>query len=247
MLTIGELRALLHHPVTGDTAEIFSKPSRTLQASAEGEGGYGCMSTVPFASLSQELGGNQIGCHAGHWRYRGDIQQTISTPRQEYVEGVFLLQGEISRQRKLLTAWRTWGIQHFVEGKPTRDNPLPVSPFDRQTTLRRTPKHQPPRKSATSETIRNKSGVKANQPIMEHEVQTHHMNQTMSHVLMEANMLLEKMQGLGLRPVLFLASSWHDQNPWVSKVFAPPCNLSETAVECLQRMKALFDLVIKGV
>ncbi|CAL8405434.1 unnamed protein product [Arctogadus glacialis] len=139
---------------------------------------------------------------------------------------------------------------HFVEGKPTRDNdPLPVSPFDRQTTLRRTPKHQPPRKSATSETIRNKSGVKANQPIMEHKVQTHHMNRTRSHVRIEANMLLEKMQGLGLRPVLFLASpfySCHDQNHWVSQIFAPPCHLSEISVECLQRMKALFDLVIKG-
>ncbi|XP_059904678.1 hypermethylated in cancer 1 protein-like isoform X1 [Gadus macrocephalus] len=84
---------------------------------------------------------------------------------------------------------------------------------------------------------------------MEHEVQTHHMNRTRSHVRIEANMLLEKMQGLGLRPVLFLASpfySCHDQNHWVSEIFAPPCHLSEISVEGLQRMKALFDLIIKG-
>ena len=38
--------------------------------------------------------------------------------------------------------------------------------------------------------FRNKSGVKANQPIMEHTVQTHHMNRTRSHVRIEANMLV---------------------------------------------------------
>ncbi|XP_056445177.1 uncharacterized protein LOC130381548 isoform X1 [Gadus chalcogrammus] len=84
---------------------------------------------------------------------------------------------------------------------------------------------------------------------MEHKVQTHDMNRTWSHVRIEANMLLEKMQGLGLRPVLFLASpfySCHDQNHWVSEIFAPPCHLSEISVEGLQRMKALFDLIIKG-
>ncbi|XP_030210297.1 proline-rich extensin-like protein EPR1 isoform X2 [Gadus morhua] len=84
---------------------------------------------------------------------------------------------------------------------------------------------------------------------MEHTVQTHHMNRTRSHVRIEANMLLEKMQGLGFRPVLFLASpfySCHDQNHWVSEIFAPPCHLSEISVEGLQRMKELFDLIIKG-
>ncbi|XP_076136243.1 NACHT, LRR and PYD domains-containing protein 3-like [Alosa pseudoharengus] len=49
--------------------------------------------------------------------------------------------------------------QHFVEGKPTQDHPdpLPASPFDRPSSVRRPPKlqkePQPPRKSATAETM----------------------------------------------------------------------------------------------
>ncbi|KAK0137386.1 hypothetical protein N1851_026404 [Merluccius polli] len=50
--------------------------------------------------------------------------------------------------------------KHFVEGIPTLDHPdpLPASPLDRPSSVRRPPKlrrePQPPRKSATAETIR---------------------------------------------------------------------------------------------
>jgi hypothetical protein len=57
---------------------------------------------------------------------------------------------------------------------------------------------------------------------------------------------LEKLQALGWRPVLFLARPGKKKDCWHSEVLAPLCHLSERSSACLERMKALFDLVIEG-
>ncbi|KAG5277683.1 hypothetical protein AALO_G00090220 [Alosa alosa] len=66
---------------------------------------------------------------------------------------------------------------HFVEGKPTQDHPdpLPASPFDRPSSVRRPPKlRKEPRKSATAETM---------SVIMEHQGPTPHTLDRTPHTL----------------------------------------------------------------
>jgi len=54
------------------------------------------------------------------------------------------------------------------------------------------------------------------------------------------------LQALGLRGVLLLSKPGKKQNNWVSEVLAPRCQLSETSHTCLERIKAMYDIVIQG-
>ncbi|XP_030294399.1 circumsporozoite protein-like [Sparus aurata] len=80
----------------------------------------------------------------------------------------------------------------------------------------------------------------------ENWVHTHQKNRTASHIQDEAYILLEKLQALGVRAILFLSKPAKRPNAWVSEVLAPCCQLTETSSTCLQRMKDLYDVVIQG-
>ncbi|XP_049434783.1 proline-rich protein 36-like isoform X2 [Epinephelus fuscoguttatus] len=77
-------------------------------------------------------------------------------------------------------------------------------------------------------------------------VNIHMKNRTTSHICDEDYILLEKLQALGVRAVLFVSKAGRKPGSWVSEVLAPRCQLSETSTTCLERMKSLYDIVIQG-
>ncbi|XP_031157060.2 nascent polypeptide-associated complex subunit alpha, muscle-specific form-like [Sander lucioperca] len=46
--------------------------------------------------------------------------------------------------------------------------------------------------------------------------------------------------------VIVLSKPGRKENAWVSEVLAPRCQLTDTSKKCLERMKALYELVIQG-
>ncbi|KAM9386150.1 uncharacterized protein KZ484_007703 isoform 2-T2 [Pholidichthys leucotaenia] len=76
-------------------------------------------------------------------------------------------------------------------------------------------------------------------------VNTHMKNRTTSHIMDQAYMMLEKLQALGVRPVLFVSKPGRKPNTWASEVLAPRCQLTEASNFCLEQMKGLFDIVIQ--
>ncbi|XP_030263855.1 uncharacterized protein LOC115575732 [Sparus aurata] len=77
-------------------------------------------------------------------------------------------------------------------------------------------------------------------------VHSHQKNRTVSHIRDEAHMLLEKLQALGIRAVLLMARPVRKTNAWQSEVLTPRCELSETSSTFLQRMKDVYNIVVKG-
>ncbi|XP_029925548.1 uncharacterized protein LOC115371997 isoform X1 [Myripristis murdjan] len=71
-------------------------------------------------------------------------------------------------------------------------------------------------------------------------------NRTTSHIRDQAHILLEKLQSLGVRAVVFMSKPRKKPNAWVSEVLAPRCQLTETSTACLDKMKELYDFVIQG-
>ncbi|XP_029925549.1 uncharacterized protein LOC115371997 isoform X2 [Myripristis murdjan] len=70
-------------------------------------------------------------------------------------------------------------------------------------------------------------------------------NRTTSHIRDQAHILLEKLQSLGVRAVVFMSKPRKKPNAWVSEVLAPRCQLTETSTACLDKMKELYDFVIQ--
>ncbi|KAM8725076.1 uncharacterized protein AB9X84_004524 isoform 1-T3 [Acanthopagrus schlegelii] len=77
-------------------------------------------------------------------------------------------------------------------------------------------------------------------------VHSHQKYHTVSHIRDEAYMLLEKLQALGIRAVLLMARPVRKTNAWQSEVLTPRCELTETSSTFLQRMKDVYDIVVKG-
>ncbi|XP_073350196.1 uncharacterized protein [Pagrus major] len=77
-------------------------------------------------------------------------------------------------------------------------------------------------------------------------VHSHQKNRTVSHIRDEAYMLLEKLQALGIRAVLLMARPVRKTNAWQSEVLTPRCELTETSSTFLQRMKDVYNIVVKG-
>ena len=57
---------------------------------------------------------------------------------------------------------------------------------------------------------------------------------------------LEKLQALGIRAVLLMARPVRKTNAWQSEVLTPRCELTETSSTFLQRMKDVYNIVVKG-
>ncbi|XP_036944264.1 uncharacterized protein LOC119013649 isoform X2 [Acanthopagrus latus] len=77
-------------------------------------------------------------------------------------------------------------------------------------------------------------------------VHSHQKNRTVSHIRDEAHMLLEKLQALGIRAVLLMARPVRKTNAWQSEILTPRCELTETSSTFLQRMKDVYNIVVKG-
>ncbi|XP_034546797.1 G8 domain-containing protein DDB_G0286311-like [Notolabrus celidotus] len=71
-------------------------------------------------------------------------------------------------------------------------------------------------------------------------------NKTTSHVMDEASILLEKLSTLGFRAVLFTAKPAKKPATWVTSALHPKWQLSEQAAKCLDRMKALYEVLVNG-
>ena len=57
---------------------------------------------------------------------------------------------------------------------------------------------------------------------------------------------LEKLQALGIRAVLLMARPVRKTNAWQSEILTPRCELTETSSTFLQRMKDVYNIVVKG-
>ncbi|XP_026056408.1 SH3 domain-containing protein C23A1.17-like [Carassius auratus] len=69
-------------------------------------------------------------------------------------------------------------------------------------------------------------------------------NNTSSHLMDDASLLLERFQALGSRGVLFISRP--GTKSWTCEVLLPRCKVTESASACLKRMEALFEFVVQG-
>ncbi|XP_048054006.1 probable serine/threonine-protein kinase samkC [Megalobrama amblycephala] len=69
-------------------------------------------------------------------------------------------------------------------------------------------------------------------------------NQTTSHVIDEASVLVEKLNTLGYKAIVFIGKKTKKQKTWSAQVLQPKWQLSDHSEKCLDRMKALFELLI---
>ncbi|MED6294724.1 hypothetical protein CHARACLAT_023986 [Characodon lateralis] len=71
--------------------------------------------------------------------------------------------------------------------------------------------------------------------------------QNTSHVMDEASVLLEKLQTMGHKAVVFVAKPGEKPATWHTHVVHPKWQLTDQAAKCLDRMKALFEVLITDV
>ncbi|KAI4819305.1 hypothetical protein KUCAC02_004558 [Chaenocephalus aceratus] len=71
-------------------------------------------------------------------------------------------------------------------------------------------------------------------------------NKTNSHVLDEASVLVEKLNTLGYRAMVFLSKPGKKPSTWKTNVAHPRWHLSDQAAKCLHRMKALYEVLVDG-
>ncbi|XP_023816647.1 uncharacterized protein LOC105354973 isoform X2 [Oryzias latipes] len=77
-------------------------------------------------------------------------------------------------------------------------------------------------------------------------LQKHKKNKTTTHVLDEASVLVEKLNTLGQKAVVFIARPGKKTSTWHTHVIHPRWQLTDQAGQCLDRMKDLYELMING-
>ncbi|XP_023816116.1 uncharacterized protein LOC111949118 [Oryzias latipes] len=77
-------------------------------------------------------------------------------------------------------------------------------------------------------------------------LQKHKKNKTTTHVLDEASVLVEKLNTLGQKAVVFIARPGKKTSTWHTHVIHPRWQLTDQAGQCLDRMKDLYELMINA-
>ncbi|XP_023810368.1 uncharacterized protein LOC111947401 isoform X2 [Oryzias latipes] len=77
-------------------------------------------------------------------------------------------------------------------------------------------------------------------------LQKHKKNKTTTHVLDEASVLVEKLNTLGQKAIVFIARPGKKTSTWHTHVIHPRWQLTDQAGQCLDRMKDLYELMINA-